>query len=158
MRTTTLTLDDYTAILRDMMQVSRLTFTEIVEKARDADHPLHDYFDWDDAIAGQKHRLEQARQLLYRVKMTVTTRGSLIPATVPVYVRDPDVAGDEQGMIALTDVLNDSTRQQVVLDREFVRLSAWLSRVRGLAIAMERLPEFEALLSRWTVTADKNAA
>ena len=36
----------------------------LVEVASNPDHPLHDRFEWDDAIAGHKWRLEQAGQLL----------------------------------------------------------------------------------------------
>lgn len=36
----------------------------LVDLARDKKHPLHDRFDWDDTVAGEKWRLEQAGQLL----------------------------------------------------------------------------------------------
>lgn len=36
---------------------------EIVDAARTPDSPLHPYFEWDDSIAGQKHRECQARQM-----------------------------------------------------------------------------------------------
>lgn len=36
----------------------------VVDEARNPKHPLHDRFEWDDSIAGEKYRLSQARELL----------------------------------------------------------------------------------------------
>lgn len=43
---------------------------ELVEIAKPSDHPLHDSFDWNNASAGHKYRVHQARQIL-RVAVTV---------------------------------------------------------------------------------------
>ena len=37
---------------------------DVVDHARDPDSALHDYFTWDDKVAGNKYRLWQARQLI----------------------------------------------------------------------------------------------
>jgi hypothetical protein len=41
-----------------------LTPRIVVDVAADPAHPLHSHFDWDDKVAGDKWRLEQASQLL----------------------------------------------------------------------------------------------
>ena len=41
-----------------------LTPELVVDVARDPEHPLHSRFEWDDSIAAEKWRLEQAGQLL----------------------------------------------------------------------------------------------
>lgn len=41
-----------------------LTPALLVELARDPGHPLHSRFEWDDRVAGEKWRLEQAGHLL----------------------------------------------------------------------------------------------
>ena len=50
-----------------------LTPQLVVDVARDPEHPLHSRFEWDDTIAAEKWRLEQAGQLL-RVTMRVDLR------------------------------------------------------------------------------------
>jgi hypothetical protein len=40
----------------------------VVEAARAPDSPLHGSFEWDDAVAGQQHRLHQARMLIAHVR------------------------------------------------------------------------------------------
>lgn len=42
----------------------------VVEEATDTSHPLHDQFDWNDATAGHKYRLEQAAKMLRTVRIT----------------------------------------------------------------------------------------
>ena len=46
-----------------------LTPRLVVDAARDPGHPLHDRFEWDDAVAGEKYREHQARQLIRTVKV-----------------------------------------------------------------------------------------
>lgn len=60
--------------LRDELQAvydqhGRLTPALCVRVAADADHPLHDRFEWDDEIAGHKYRLVQARKLIRSVRV-----------------------------------------------------------------------------------------
>lgn len=57
------------ANLRDQLQAIRdehgsLTPALVVDVARDPKHPLHSRFEWDDSIAAEKWRHEQAGQLL----------------------------------------------------------------------------------------------
>ena len=41
----------------------------VVDEARDAASPLHPAFEWNDAIAGEKYRLEQAQRLIRSFKI-----------------------------------------------------------------------------------------
>lgn len=43
---------------------NRLTAGNLVDISRPQDAPLHDYFEWDDAIAGEEWRKSQARHLI----------------------------------------------------------------------------------------------
>lgn len=61
--------------LRDQMQSiydkhGRLEPAIVVEEARDASHPLHNRFEWDDSVAAHKYRLEQAHELITSIKIT----------------------------------------------------------------------------------------
>jgi hypothetical protein len=39
----------------------------VVKAASDPKHPLHNFFEWDDSVAGNGYRLWQARQLIVKV-------------------------------------------------------------------------------------------
>lgn len=60
--------------LRDTLQRvydqhGQLTPKLVVDVARDPDHELHQFFEWDDAAAGEAWRREQAHRLIQKVKV-----------------------------------------------------------------------------------------
>lgn len=66
--------------LRDQLQTiyeenGQLTPALVVETARPKDHPLHDRFEWDNRVAGEAWRREQAHELIR------TARVVYLPAT-----------------------------------------------------------------------------
>lgn len=66
------------ADLRDLMRDvydrhGSLTPAVVVEEATPEDAPLHNRFEWDDAVAGHKHRLDQARRLIRAVQIEYKT-------------------------------------------------------------------------------------
>jgi hypothetical protein len=60
-----------TQVLKDLCDQNqgRLTPALVVDKARSKDSVLHDYFIWDDSVAGEKYRLYQASYLIRKVKV-----------------------------------------------------------------------------------------
>jgi hypothetical protein len=54
-------------------QNNQITPQLVVDTARATEHPLHDQFVWDDSIAGELYRCNQAAQMIRRVRITITT-------------------------------------------------------------------------------------
>ncbi|MBM3211189.1 hypothetical protein FJZ33_03150 [Candidatus Poribacteria bacterium] len=64
--------DQYKEALKDIQtRKGLLKPRDVVDEAVNEDNPLHDYFDWDDSSAGDKHRLWQARQLIKTIRVEV---------------------------------------------------------------------------------------
>jgi len=61
-----------TELMRIWDQRGELTPALVVEAARPGDSPLHGQFEWDDAVAAELHRQEQARTMIRRVTIKVT--------------------------------------------------------------------------------------
>jgi len=60
--------------LRDELQSiydthATLTPALVVDSARDEKHPLHNRFEWDDAVAGEAYRRHQAHELIQSVRV-----------------------------------------------------------------------------------------
>jgi hypothetical protein len=60
--------------LRDQLQAiydqqGQLTPRLVVDQARDASHPLHDRFEWNDAVAGEAWRRQQAHEMIRSVRV-----------------------------------------------------------------------------------------
>lgn len=61
--------------LREIMQGiydhhKKLTPSIVLDEARDPNHPLHSRFEWDDAVAGEAWRKEQAHRLIASAYVT----------------------------------------------------------------------------------------
>lgn len=89
-----------------------LTPEVVVEAARDPRSPLHTQFQWDDGLAGEAYRLQQARALIKRVRVDVV-RADQTVIHAPVFVRAPD--GGEGYALTQSVAVSAPDRRQVVL-------------------------------------------
>lgn len=103
-----------------------LTPALVVETARDPEHPLHSRFEWDDSVAAEKWRLEQASQLLRVVKLPADPgRPDDLRAFVAVKGKDSHRADYVPTEEALADefvrklVLRDMEREWRLLKRRY---------------------------------------
>lgn len=58
----------------ELQRIGRLTPPTVLKAARRRTSSLHDYFDWDDSVAGEKWRLEQAGHLIRSVVQVDDTK------------------------------------------------------------------------------------
>jgi hypothetical protein len=47
----------------------RLTPKDVVDTARAEQHPLHQHFEWDDSVAGELYRVDQARNIIRVIRV-----------------------------------------------------------------------------------------
>lgn len=117
----------------------KLTPEIVVEEASREDHPLHSRFEWDDAVAGAKYRLEQAAKLIRSVRVVID-RG---PKAKPLSVRAfHNVPSPERGSyVPVKEVASNDLTRAVVLraaEREW----------RELKARYEHLQEFMDMIRR----------
>ena len=116
----------------------RLTPEQVVEAARDKASALHDCFEWDDSTAAEKYRLDQARDLLKRVKIEIEYHETTIK--VVGYVRDPDADPGNQGYRATMRVTKRGAAD--MMRSELAAIVADMNRAAKLATARASdLPE-----------------
>lgn len=111
-------------------QHGELTAELLVDVARNAAHPLHDQFEWDDAVAGEEHRKHQARRLIARVKVRyVDPRNDAHTVKARAYhsVRTP--AG--QAYRSTDDVVTDPYMRQLMRRQMYRDFQAMLDRYNG---------------------------
>ena len=80
-----LNIDDLSSELEKLDGQGGITPEAVVGVASDPNNVLHAHFEWDDAKAGHAHRVQQARLLIKRVKIT-TPAGSTTPRYVSVRI------------------------------------------------------------------------
>jgi phage terminase Nu1 subunit (DNA packaging protein) len=115
----------------------RLTAQMVLQEARAASSPLHGFFEWDDSEAAEKWRLEQARELVRRVKIVVEVEDIKIKSVA--YVRNVDMAPTEPGYIS---VLKTTKRQAAeIIKEELDNINELIVRVINLTYTVDdKLP------------------
>lgn len=130
--------------LAELEIVGRFAPNDVVEAARDEDSPLHAFFEWDDSLAAEAHRVEQARRLIRSVRVEIVTSESVI--ATPRYVRDP-AAEEEQGYVTSEQLRTEPENARACVIYELKRAQAFVERARNIASALGFEKEF-AKLSR----------
>jgi len=118
---------DLRAVLTDYYQQhGELTPEIVVEEARPETAPLHHRFEWDDAIAGEAYRREQASELIRSVNITfaVTPKGER--KTVRAFYSVHQAGSvDKRGYAPTENLLEDPLATKILLkelEREVIDL------------------------------------
>ena len=151
----------------------KLTAAETLEAARDPNSPIHCEFEWNDALASEKFRLGQARELIRSVKIeTWFNRGEVKTISVqqlsteemaefrkktalPVFVRDPELAPDVQGYIMTEVAASHEQTARAVIRAEISRVMSCLQRAQAFADYFDMASEVEYIAARAKALADR---
>ena len=114
---------------------------DVVEFARNKRTALHEEFEWDDSLAAQQHRIEQARRVI-RLTLTVVESPAGTQA-IPMYV---SLVSDRQqpggGYRPLVDVMNADDMREELLRQALSDLKSVRKRYEQL---QELRPIFRAI-------------
>lgn len=129
--------------LRDQLMAVRakygeLTPAKVVEEARPVDHPLHSRFEWDDSVAAEAWRREQAHELIRSVRVSyVDAHGhrnelrsfhAVRSGTGHVYQPVDEIVADD---FATRILLQDMQREWTALKRRYERFAEFAEMVKA---------------------------
>jgi transcription-repair coupling factor (superfamily II helicase) len=107
----------------------------VVKEAEKVNNPLHDYFKWDDAEAGNLFRLAQARLLIREVKLDIVRRDDkkreISIETSRAYVSPPSIRGG-QSYLKLSDAMDNPVLRDEMLERAKRELKSLKDRYKQL--------------------------
>jgi len=135
--------EEKAAILREIaaQHGGNLDPKDVVEEAKASSHPLHDYFEWRDKIAGEQFRIDQARALIRSVRIEVKTNSA--PMRAPQWVRSPANGPDQRGYVEVTRVVALEARLKIIR-QEIDRAIGVVERLREISAALAVEAEFGA--------------
>lgn len=107
-------------------QKGRLTPPAVVEAARDVRNPLHKHFEWDNQVAAEAYRLDQARMLIRSVALV----GEDDAEPAPAFLSISDKVGTSYR--SMGEILNSADLQSAVLAAAERDLAAFEKRYRQL--------------------------
>lgn len=107
-----------------------LTRPGVVAAARDAGSPLHSYFDWDDGLAAEKYRLEQAGYLMRGIETVLvpveleSSESSKLQAARAFLVMEDPIPHYEP----IAVVMSDAEKRTKIVKRALGELEDWQKR------------------------------
>lgn len=132
-----------------------LTPSAVIKDAQRPDSPLHDRFEWDDKLAAQGHRLEQARDLIRSFRVTVQVGVTVIRP--PQWIRDPARGSKEQGYRQITSFRSRSETAREAVMSEFGRARSALERAKNIAATLNIADDIDQLLADLDAATAKTA-
>lgn len=118
-----------------------LTEEAVIKAARNEKHPLHSRFTWDDTEAAIQWRLEQARDLIRSVYVTIEDSKQK-GISVRAYASLPSDREGNGGYRAISDVMRDSNLRTELLVCALAELEAFKLRYKHF---VELVPVFAAI-------------
>lgn len=129
-------------VINELAQDGRVTADDLLAEAKSESHPMHNDFEWDDTVAGHKYRLDQAREIIRTVRVTIIKGKKRV--TSVAYVRDPDCKPNEQGYVSVAKVRTEVELAEEVFDNEISRIVMAYERAKELAIVLDLESDFNA--------------
>lgn len=107
-------------------QAGAIEPADVVSAAKAKSSPLHKLFEWNNDLAAEQHRLQQARSLIASVAIKVTGPKSE-PVMVRAFVSVPD---DEGGhvYVGIKEAMRNKDRSEYVLSQARNELEGWRDR------------------------------
>jgi hypothetical protein len=106
-------------------QLGRLTPVEVLEYAKNPDTALHSQFEWDDTVASNRYRLDQARYYIRRVTVAVTSHAEpMKTVTIRAFSHVPS---DGVGVYRPTTVII-SEKKDELLDEITRTIRSWVKK------------------------------
>lgn len=125
-----------------------LTPIQIIEKAKPKNSPIHEFFEWDDTIAGEKWRLWQARYLIGRIEIIVQSDGEEDQIRAFHNISVQDGKDHERGYVTLKDVQSNQDYLEIVLENALDEIKSWQKRYgqyKRLKVFKPLKPIFKAI-------------
>ena len=93
---------------------------DVVEAAREEDHPLHSRFEWDDSSAAEKFRLAQAEGLIRRVRLHLirppAADGRVSITTTRAFQSRPSQRTKDGGYEPIGKIMADPEKRKELVD------------------------------------------
>jgi len=121
----------------------------VINDAKPANSPLHDYFEWDDATAGHAYRKWQARNLLHSIRL-VTIQDGVKTSEHRVILSVPKTDESERGYMIAETAMGNPLWRAALLEQAARDLASWRARYQDLAELADLFPVIDEFIASHT--------
>lgn len=133
-------------------QYGKLTSDLVLQSAEDEDSPIHECFEWDDAVAGHKYRLSQATSLI--LNLAVEPDKVKKPEKIRAYYNVSDSTKKGTFINAKSAFENPDTRD-IVLKRALREFKAFQEKYKNLSEFSQIFGMFDELSEKYEIEAEE---
>lgn len=134
-------------VQRLMNERGGLSAHVVLDEARKKRSPLHDHFEWDNDIAAEKFRLEQAKYLLRAVVVEVEVDNK--PTFIRAFHAVKDNEDDEfKTYYPLKTILSDEDKRQQVIEYALSEMEGWRTRYHQYSQLQPIITSYEKVKRR----------
>jgi len=119
----------------------KVTSELLLQNAEPIESPLHELFEWDDAVAGRKYRLSQATNII--INLAVEVEKEQKPKKIRAYYNVSDTEKKGRFINAETAFSNPDTKE-IILKRAYREMQSFVQKYENLT---EFAPVFKAIES-----------
>jgi hypothetical protein len=128
---------------------------DVVEASRSKNAPLHEYFEWNNAVAAEQYRLQQARQLINHMRIEFVEAAGSAPVVERVWFSASESTATDDGSetehfyIKISDALDSEVFQAQVsedilrtLMQTIDRTDDLLAQARRQGVRLKRVGDY----------------
>ena len=105
-------------VCKALEEEGRLTAADLVDESRPEDAPLHDEFEWDDSIAAEEYRKQQARVMIATIVEVIT------PEIVPTRAFF-NIVHNDSNYESIRTIISDEDKRKALLAKALSELHAF---------------------------------
>lgn len=128
--------------LKVLADNNNLSPESVLDLAKDENSPLHNLFEWNDAIAAEKYRLNQARQIIQQI-VIVNDHPNAEVREVRAFVTESKNDGHYQ---LITTVIENPITYEVLLKRAKFELHVFKEKYKTIVEFKELFDEIDKVL------------
>jgi hypothetical protein len=122
--------------------------TDIVKSAKPKSSVLHEFFTWDDTKAAEERRLDQARALVRKVRVTVQVGPEREPIRIRAFVSMPSDRVHGLGYRSIPSVLSSEQLREILLQEAYSELARFRGKYGALKEMFPVLKAIERVLGK----------
>lgn len=96
----------------------------VLDAAADPKSPLHDYFEWDDSVCARRYRIEQAGEIISRIRYVIVTDEGEVSQRAFINVT-VDEQAEEEEYVPVRRLLNSPELRARALRKAMSDLEKW---------------------------------
>ncbi len=124
-------------VIEEVLEVKErfgLTAESLLKKASKKSSSLYDFFDWDNASAGEKWRLGQARNFINEIKIIVEDKELYAFENVNVTIKDSEIPNNKKSKFGcreyktIIEVMDNENYRNQLIYRALAEANYWKDR------------------------------